>query len=169
MENSFKKSNVTSRTIFTTAAILAVQALPVGLYAQTGVTTKASTKPSNFVKIKYTEIMKVVGIDNGSPVFSNNKGEYFTVNSKTGDLSFIKPEEFSKFTYTIKLNPADLAAKSAARTMDRGSAHIKLANEKVSEVTIVGQDAQGHTLMKNSRGENFYLDPITGDLIFIKI
>jgi hypothetical protein len=169
MENSFKKSNGTSRAILTTAAILAVQALPVGLYAQTVETTKASTKPSNFLKIKYTEIMKVVGIDNGSPVFSNNKGEYFKVNSKTGDLNFIKPEEFAKFTYTNKLNPADLPAKSGARTMDRGSAHIKLANEKVSEVTIIGHDAQGHTLMKNSRGENFYLDPVTGDMIFVKI
>lgn len=168
MENSFKKSNGTSRAILTTAAILAVQALPVGLYAQTVEATKASARPSNFLKIKYAEVMKVVGIDNGSPVFSNNKGEYFTVNSKTGDLSFIKPEEFSKFTYTIKLNPADLAAKSGARTMERGSAHIKLANEKVSEVTIIGQDAQGHTMMKNSRGETFYLDPVTGDMIFVK-
>jgi len=52
MENSFKKSNVTSRAVLTTAAILAVQALPVGLYAQTVETTKASSKPSNFLKIK---------------------------------------------------------------------------------------------------------------------
>ena len=170
MENSFKKSSGTSRAIFTTAAILAVQALPVGLYAQTAVTAKVNGTPSTFLKIKMGDLkMKVVGIDNGAPVFKNDKGEFFTVNSKTGDLSFIKPEEFSKFTYTIKLRGSDVAGKASQMANQRPSIHIKLANENVTDVSIVGQDAQGHTLMKNSRGENFYIDPITGDLIFIKI
>jgi len=166
MENSFKNS----RLILTTATLLAVQALPIDLHAQVAGTARAKEKPVEYMKIKWNEMkMSVVGIDNGSPVFKNEKGEFFTVNQKTGDLNFIKHEEFSRFNYTIKLNPADIPSKSTARTMDRGSAHIKLASQNVTEVSIVGQDAQGHTLMKNSRGENFYLDPITGDLIFIKI
>lgn len=111
--------------------------------------------------------MKVVGIDNGAPVFKNDKGEFFTVNSKTGDLNFIKPEEFSGFNY-IKSHGAD-AAKTGQATSQRPPRGIKIEIDKVQDVTIVGPDAQGHTVMKNSRGENFYLDPITGDLIFIKI
>lgn len=169
MENSFKKSSGTSRAILTTAAILAVQALPVSLYGQTAETAKTSAKPSTFLKIKMGELkMKVVGIDNGAPVFKNDKGEYFTVNSKTGDLSFIKPEEFAKFTYTIKMQQTDAAAKAGQMTRQSTPIHIKLGNQNVSDVTIVGQDPQGHTLMKNNRGENFYIDPLNGDLIFIK-
>ena len=153
MENSLKNT----RLLLTTAALLAIQALPIDLQAQVDGTAKASAKPMGYVKIKIDDLkMKVVGISDGSPVFKNDKGEYFTVNQKTGDLSFIKPEEFSRFTYTIKIRPADVSAKPMERTVNRGSAHIKFANENITDVKIVGQDAQGHTLMKNSRGENFY-------------
>lgn len=164
MENSFKNS----RAILTTAAILAVQSLPVALYGQNAETAKAGRTPATFLKIKMGDLkMKVVGIDNGAPVFKNDKGEFFTVNQKTGDLNFIKPEEFSRFNY-IKLHGAD-AAKTGQATSQRPPRGIKIEIDKVQDVTIVGPDAQGHTVMKNSRGENFYLDPITGDLIFIKI
>ncbi|MDP3642487.1 MAG: hypothetical protein Q8S54_04770, partial [Bacteroidota bacterium] len=147
MENSLKNS----RAILTTAAILAVQALPVALYGQTAETAKAGRAPATFLKIKMADLkMKVVGIDNGAPVFKNDKGEFFTVNSKTGDLNFIKTEEFSRFNY-IKLNSAD-AAKSGQASSQRPPRGIKIEQDKVQDVTIVGQDAQGHTVMKNTRG-----------------
>lgn len=168
MENSFKKSSGTTRAILTTAAILAAQSLPVALYAQSA--AKTSGGPSTYMKIKMGELkMKVVGIDNGAPVFKNDKGEFFTVNSKTGDLSFIKSDEFSRFSFPIKMHRPDAAANAGQMSRQAPPIHIKLGNENVTEVTIVGQDAQGHTLLKNSHGENFYIDPVTGDLIFIKI
>ncbi len=170
MENVFKKSGSNTRVVLTTAAILAVQALPIDMYAQvvektkTAVSTERAMKVYPKVEIHKT-MMTVVGVSNGAPVFKNDNGEFFTVNENTGDLSFIKPEEFAQYSFPIKMK-----GNVAAATSKQGSSiHIKLGNENVSKVTIQGKDAQGHTLMKNSRGENFYIDPITGDLIFIKI
>jgi hypothetical protein len=35
-------------------------------------------------------------------------------------------------------------------------------------VTILGVDAAGHVVHQNARGETFYLDPNTGDMVFSK-
>jgi hypothetical protein len=165
MKNSIKSS----RLLLTTAALLAIQTLPFGLQAQVAGTARAAGKPLEFIKIKMGELkMKVVGIDNGTPVFKNDKGEFFTVNQNTGDLNFIRPDQFAQFSYPIKIRP-DMTASKTTPSVVHYPHPIKIELDKVTEVTIVGQDAQGHTLMKNSRGENFFIDPITGDLIFIKI
>lgn len=174
MENSWKNSSGTTRAILAAAAILAVQSLPGNLYAQVQEKNKpgvSSSKPMEYLKIKWGEIkLTVVGVDNGAPVFKNDKGEFFTVDSRTGDLNFIKPDEFAAFTYQkIEMDYGDTKRKSSQATSRSSMGHIKLKGDKVAQVNIVGTDAQGHTLMKNSRGENFYLDPVTGDLIFVKI
>ncbi len=36
------------------------------------------------------------------------------------------------------------------------------------QVTILGIDQAGHVVQQNARGEAFYLDPSTGDMIFVK-
>jgi hypothetical protein len=35
-------------------------------------------------------------------------------------------------------------------------------------VTVVGLDAVGHTVMQDAKGERFYLDAKTGDMVFVK-
>jgi hypothetical protein len=173
MEKSGKKSNVSARMVLSTAAILAIQAMPSATFAQTPVQGKIvqqAAKSSSHIYIKIRDTASkntIVGFENGSPVFKNAKGEFFTVNGKTGDLSYIKPEEFAKFYCCIKLSP--LVKRDVATGMATGKrlTHIKVETE-INSISLVGVDNNGNTLQKNSRGETFYLDPVTGDMIFVK-
>ena len=104
----------------------------------------------------------MVAFSNGNPIFKNAKGELFSVDATTGDLNFISAEEFS--TYKLR---GSVTQKGRGDKFSSG--FIKLASEDVQDVKVLGVDNQGHTVQQNSRGENFYVNPITGDLIFVKI
>lgn len=175
MEKSGKKSNVSARMMLSTAAILAIQAMPATNYAQTPVQGKIvqqATRGASSIFIKIRDVDSkntIVGFENGSPVFKNTKGEFFTVNEKTGDLNYIKPEEFAKFYCCIKIrNNGKTAASGGGMASGKRLSHIKIETE-ISDLNLVGVDKEGHTIQKNSRGETFYLDPVTGDMIFVKI
>jgi hypothetical protein len=174
MERSGRKSNVSARMMLSTAALLAIQAMPATSYAQPAGQEKmmqraVQSSSSIFIKIRDTDLKAtIVGFENGSPVFKNAKGEFFTVNGKTGDLNYIKPEEFAKFYCCIKIRNTGKSATANGMATGRRLSHIKIETE-IDNLNIVGIDKEGHTIQKNSRGETFYLDPITGDLIFIKI
>ena len=173
MEKSEKNLSVSARMVLSTAAILAIQAMPATTLAQTAgqermVQQTARSSSSIFIKIRDVDSKNtIVGFENGSPVFKNSKGEFFTVNGKTGDLIYIKPEEFAKFYCCIKLSP--LVKRDVATGMATGKrlTHIKIETE-INSVSLVGVDNNGNTLQKNSRGETFTLDPVTGDMIFVK-
>ena len=175
MEKSGKKSNVSARMMLSTAAILAVQAMPATTYAQTPVQGKmvqqaARSASSIFIKIRdVNSKTTIVGFENGCPVFKNTKGEFFTVNEKTGDLNYINPEEFAKFYCCIKIsNTGKMAASGDGMASGKRLSHIKIETE-ITNVNVLGVDKEGHTIQKNSRGETFYLDPVSGDMIFVKI
>lgn len=171
MENSEKKNNLSARMVLSAAAILAIQAMPAKTFAQSSVQEKmgqrnAMSGPHIHIKIKDTASkMSIVGFENGSPVFKNGKGEFFTIDSKTGDMNFIKPEEFAKFYCCIKIRPTAREAGSGMATGKRLS-HIKMESE-LTNVSVLGVDQAGNTIQKNSRGETFTLDPVTGDMIFV--
>lgn len=174
MENSEKKNNLSARMVLSAAAILAIQAMPEKTVAQTGTQEKMmnhSAMGGTHIHIKIRDTaakMSIVGFENGSPVFKNAKGEFFTFNSKTGDQEFIKPEEFAKFYCCIKMRyPPD---KTATRSASGGKrlSHIKMDSE-ITNVSVLGVDQAGNTIHKNSRGETFILDPVTGDMIFVKL
>jgi predicted ATPase len=177
MENSAKKSSISSRMVLSAAAILAIQAMPSSSIAQVSGKEKTVQQASKsgssiYIKIRDTESKNtIVGFENGNPVFKNSKGEFFTVNGKTGDLMYIKPDEFARFYCCMKLPP--YSGRSVAPSSDGLSSGKRLTHIKiefpVDNLNLVGVDKQGNTIQKNSRGETFYLDPVTGDMIFVKI
>jgi hypothetical protein len=173
MEKSGKKSNVSARMVLSTAAILAIQAMPSTTYAQTTgqekvVQQSSRTASSIYIKIRDTDSRNtIVGFENGCPVFKNTKGEFFTVNGKTGDLSYIKPEEFAKFYCCMKIGNAGKRDVVTGMASGKRLSHIKIETE-ITSVSLVGVDKSGNTIQKNSRGETFTLDPVTGDMIFVK-
>jgi hypothetical protein len=173
MENSEKKSNLSARMMLSAAAILAIQAVPAKTFAQTGTqekTVQRSAMGGTHIHIKIRDTaakMSIVGFENGTPVFKNAKGEFFTFDSKTGDMNFIKPEEFAKFYCCMKIRPTSREAGSGMATGKRLS-HIKMESE-ITNVSVLGVDQAGNTIQKNSRGETFTLDPVTGDMIFVKL
>ncbi len=174
MEISEKKSSLSARLVLSTAAILAIQAMPANSFAQTTgqtSTIERTAKPSSaiYIKIRDTDSKNVlVGFENGNPVFKNMKGEIFTVNGKTGDLIFIKPEDFAKFYCCMKIRFPEKSVAPTGVSNGKRLTHIKIETQ-IDNLSLIGVDKQGNTIQKNSRGETFYLDPVTGDMIFVKI
>lgn len=86
----------------------------------------------------------IEGVENGHTILKDAEGRLFFLDQKTGDQKFLKAG------YTIKLTNAQ-----------RG---VKLKGE----YKLLGLDDDGNTVMQNSKGEKFYLESSTGDMIFVK-
>lgn len=84
----------------------------------------------------------IAGTDKEHTVYQNARNEYFYLEPATGDMVFLAPEAF------VKWRPAAVEAPPA--------------------VTVLGFDREGHLVQRNVRGEAFYLDPNTGDMIFVQ-
>jgi hypothetical protein len=167
MENSFENLNKAAKSLaLTTATVLVLQAAPNSLFAQSGekaMSNQGIEKPKGvYAKLTGVQTSKVmiVGINNGTPVYKNDKGEFFSLNSSTGDLVFIKPEDFAAFHLYQK--GGTITSKSSLLMK------MKFANTAVQSVTILGFDKEGHSIQRNSRGETYYVHPNTGDLVFVK-
>ena len=108
--------------------------------------------------IKMGSAYDVVGMDNGNTIYRNAKNEYFYLDPATGDMKFLAVDIFIKFR-----EPAAREASTAPLRM------IKWNPMKFGgRVTILGVDADGHVIQQNARGEKFYLQPNTGDFVFVK-
>lgn len=172
MKSSKTKSS-TAKTSILAASLL--MSLPIGTYAMADEKSKATIKMSGTEQksvakgahikfsekyIKIRDEFSAVGMDNGKTVFKNSRGEYFTIDPNTGDMKTISSDFFLKFTY-IKMNSARSGGKLSM---------IKFNAEKTNsgKVSIVGVDDSGNVIQTNSRGEKFYLNPTTGDMVFVK-
>ncbi len=169
MNKSTKKHSISGKAMLATAALVAIQALPATIYAQTA--ERATTIQSNtdvnpiFMKERNLEQkLTIVGFDNGNPVYTNSRNQLFTINTKTGDLDYIKQEDFNRFACCLKIG---YKYKSLTQQGSKDSVKIKLESA-ITNVTVVGADQEGHILQKNSKGRTFYLDPATGDMIYVK-
>lgn len=197
MKKSLTNARTASKAILTTAVVMAIQMLPMNSFGQVlskakGINSQQTKKAENiFLKIDINDKRNsIVGILNGSPVYKNDRGEYFTINAKNGDLNYISNEEFAKYVCCIYMkigdikgenrlkaklvdeNPINVANQENAlisRNNKKTLSYIKFGGDHISDIQVIGVDKEGHTLNKNSRGETFYVDPITGDFIFVKI
>ena len=93
---------------------------------------------------KYKGDTWIAGIGKGHAVYKNSRGDFFYLDPKTGDA---KP-------LSADFGPI----KGAPVGIDKMS----------SKVTLIGVDLRGNVIQKNSRGEKFYLDTKTGDMVFVK-
>ena len=93
----------------------------------------------------------VAGVGDGHVVFEDGRGNLFYIDDATGDQKFVERKIFSKLE------------------MDRADKSVPWQKSKnTNKVTILGVDQNGKTIMSNARGEKFYLDAATGDMIFVK-
>ena len=102
-------------------------------------------------EFKHKGEYSVAGVGDGHVVFEDEHGSLFYVDDATGDQKFVERKIFSK----VELHRAD---KSVPWQKSKNTA----------KVTILGVDQNGKTIMSNARGEQFYLDAATGDMIFVK-
>ena len=175
------KKNLVQQTIFTTAALFALLGLPNLLHAQGANTREVPSKASSsrktdyFLKINTENLaqqkMSLVAVMKGEPVFRNGKGNLFKLNSNTGDIIAVSKEEFAKLAccgakaggsssgYIIK----EATAKNSGKPFN---SNIFLKVEKaVPNIKVLGVDKDGHIIQETEKGEKFFLDPATGDMI----
>lgn len=182
MKKSLKKSTVATQAMLTTAALLAIHALPGSLYGQVLKTEKTakvidaqqanSRSADYFLKIKVSDQQtSIVGMLNGTPVYKNERGEYFTINTKTGDLIFVSNEDFTKYACCVYIKIGDIKGERASdkSSQKKSLTNIKFGGDDIRDVQIIGVDKDGHTIHRNSRNETFYVDPVSGDLIYVKL
>ncbi|PJB13514.1 MAG: hypothetical protein CO119_01080 [Flavobacteriales bacterium CG_4_9_14_3_um_filter_40_17] len=177
MKKPLKKSTVATHAILTTATVLAIQSFSNVAYGQVLKTEKSvnaqlknSRAADNFLKIKMeSQRTSIVGMLNGSPVYKNDRGEYFSVNAQNGDLNYLSNEKFAEFSCCIKIGDIKGERTNAKSSQNKSLTYIKFESDAVGDVQIIGLDKEGHTIHKNSRGEAFYVDSITGDLIYVKL
>jgi hypothetical protein len=100
----------------------------------------------------------IVGVDKEHTIYRNSRNEYFYLDSATGDMKFVAPDAYIKQGEQVTRSPARAPSKTLSPT----------AWKQAGEVTILGVDAAGHVVHQNARGETFYLDPNTGDMVFSK-
>lgn len=99
----------------------------------------------------------VVGLNNGVPVYQNDKGEYYSVNAQTGDMQFIPSDVFAQFhDITERARSPQTARMTKWHTIKYGG-----------QVAILGVDPVGHVIHRNAQGTKFYLDATTGDMVVV--
>ncbi len=161
------------------AAMATTQAVPVAGQVAAPAEARAATKPESVVQaksavpymkfeaafLKITGENWIAGVGDGHTIYQNSRGEYFYVEPSTGDLKTVSKDYVFKFvgTDTRTRQVSGALAKEGAATR-RSSATYKMH----IEVTLLGVDGQGNVIQQNAKGEKFYLNPTTGDMVFVK-
>ena len=88
-----KHPNTASKVIVASAAILALQGFTNHLYAQNTKTDPAveqAARSNDFhIKLNIAEKLSMVAVSNGSPVYKNKKGDFFTIDAETDRKSVV--------------------------------------------------------------------------------
>jgi hypothetical protein len=92
---------------------------------------------------KLASTQTIVAMQNGQPVYQNARGQLFQLDPATGDLFYLRGVPPNRM---VKWSPVKYGGG----------------------VQILGMDAEGHVINQNSRGEKFYLNAQTGDMVFVK-
>ena len=101
-------------------------------------------------EFKHKGEYSVAGVGDSHVVFEDERGNLFYVDDATGDQKFVSRK------FVIKMQ-RDATGKS-----------VHFTQKLSAKVTIVGVDQSGKTIMRNAGGDKFYLDAVTGDMIFVK-
>ena len=91
----------------------------------------------------------VAGDVAGHIVFEDERGNLFYVDEATGDQKFVSRQMYAKVEI-------------------KRTGHVGHTIKLSGKVRILGIDEGGKLIMSNPRGEKFYLDAATGDMIFAK-
>jgi len=109
--------------------------------------------------LKHKEQFSIVGLDNSHTIYKNKKGEYFYIDPNTGDMKFLSADIFLKY----ELHSSALKGQAIKMLKYEYKDH-----KGFDQVSLLGVDAKGNVVQQNSRGEKFFIDPFTGDMVFVK-
>lgn len=145
-----------------------------------------TAKVASFIKIC---CLNLVGYNrNGETLLTAQDGKPFTIN-ETGQRIHIKVTQSdianAANSAPIKGTSSDVSKAPHKEVTSDISAKFKLitgdvsSNQKSADfflkfttahnnIDVVGVNAQKHTIFKNQRGETFTINPLNGDMVFVK-
>lgn len=132
----------------------------------TTTTTRIKTPIFKFESVleKHKGDLWIAGVGEGHTIYENSRGEYFYIDPSTGDMKMVTGKHFDKVI--IYNNRSSRIKWTADLDGVKGESTDRIKGE--SKVSLVGVDAQGNVVQTNSRGEKFYLNTVTGDMVFVK-
>ncbi len=100
----------------------------------------------------------VIGIQSGYTIFRNDHGDFFTINPHSGKI-----QEIAQVPATTIRKASQ---KKRAGQLEFNPEWLKVASD--THVRLVGLDRDGNVVEENSDHKQFYLNPKTGEMIFLK-
>lgn len=182
-----KKENKTASLAKLAAAgvFLAFHAIPESLSAQRPVLQADSARQitiskrqNSVLKFANTKLaeqkLTVVAMLNGEPVLKASGKDLYQMNTQTGDIRSVTPEEYNKLLFNDKicceLRETIHGAKARERQFktDGIKQSFKIKDGEYytkNQILLLGVDKDGHEIFQNSKKEKFFFDPATGDMI----
>jgi len=186
-KSALKKKRITNRSKMAIAATATMMAapmigIPVRGMAQLGekdgsvVLSKnaAIKQPGTLTYLKFSDMAQklpstysIAGIDGEHIVYKNSRNEIFYIDPATGDFKYVSAGVFQKYKDISSTRMVQSKIAGKAEPIKFNDAWIK--DHKAGNVAILGEDAGGHIIMKNSVGETVYLSPLTGDFVPVNL
>jgi hypothetical protein len=146
------------------------QLKPEGVASQNSKAVVKNATQAQYVKfsdrfLKDKNSYFIAGVEGTHPVYRTTAGKYFFIEPATGDMKFLSPEGFQKFQLQ---SGGKTLLKNAGNTQVRFDDTWLKYHKESGVIKIVGVDAKGNVIQKNSQGQNFYLNAETGDMVIVK-
>ena len=129
----------------------------------------AQKMPKDYLKFSSSfEKMKggswIAGVGDGHTIYENSRGEMFFMDPNTGDMKSVSSDYFIKMQGNRKafVLPHVLEKSGTIGVTDMQK------HESKDAVSLLGVDEAGNVIQQNKRGEKFYLNTTTGDMVFVK-
>ena len=177
-KNKMKKYTITAAKAAFMLSIISATALPEtnAQVAATDVAVKQSAGSrkvqNDFLKFTDTALAKqkmtLVGVLKGCPVYQNTKGSFVMMDCTTGDITDVSVEEFTvkgSVTQKGRENSKIIQATANSVSKTKGGSFTYKIQDGIQNLKILGLDIDGHVIQETANGEQFYLDPSTGDII----
>lgn len=108
------------------------------------------------------ETFAVVGIENGLSIYRNSSGIYFTINPQTGKMVYLEPGKKTMVRTVFMMQQ-----RSRPVTIMFNPDWIKDRKNEV-QVSLIGVDYNGNVIQENDKHQRFYLDPKTGEIVYVQ-
>jgi hypothetical protein len=114
----------------------------------------------NFEKIP--DEFQMVGIQNGYSIYKTTSGTYFTVDPARGTMIYFTP---GKPTKIIATDATSMKRKVKFTTIMFNPNQVP---DNAVMVRIIGVDTKGNVIQENTEHKRFYLNPDTGEMVYVK-
>jgi hypothetical protein len=171
------KRGVSSKMVVATVALLAIQGVPKYLHAQREAVDNSreseQQKQDLFIKFANTRLAKqkldVIGLINGTPVLKSSDNKIYLMDPQTADIRQVTMEEYNKLSYNkVSLVNKIYSVKDRSIKLDglKLSQKVREGEQALrNQVVLLGVDKDGHEIFQTARGQKFFFDPATGDMV----